>query len=362
MTKKKETAKSVALFGEEEVVSSASKKNAVKKISKTNKNSSKSDNKVKKDKPSSKEKSSKKDKEINKNENTNKSVKSSNVKSKSSDNKTSNTKKSRNSSINSSVAVSNNKTSKTKKNDRVSSRTSQRGLQDTGKESKCSSKRDKQTVSSAAKNTRSIKQPSSSRTKTSRIDKELEQSASNRAAIKDNNVPVKSKDSGRKEQEAGSYIDKLRAEAKKIRKAGKYQPANRVSAPQTIEWGPNPVKDDNSIVEIIINKQMKYVSPWSVKDGVYYEGLDSEFLVNRLRYQAEEEDKDLEAFNLALKTKYKTWESASTHKKIPEDLVFKYGSKLSWLILAKYNDVKKYSTKVRKKYSTQFAAITVLMN
>lgn len=360
MAKKKETAKSVALFGEDDVNISKSTKSVVKKTAKTTKSSSKSDSKSKKDKLSSKEKSSKKDKEIKKNETVNKSTKSSSTKS--STRKTSDTKKSRSTRISSSNTVSNSKTDKNKKNTGVSSRTSQRGLQNTAEKSKCAAKRDKQVVSSTAKNTRDIKQSSNSRTKASRIDKELDQSANSRTAVKDNDISIKSKDSGRKEQEAGSYIVKLRAEAKKIRKAGKYQPVNRVSAPQTIEWGPNPVKDDDSIVEIIVNKQMKYVSPWSVKDGVYYEGLDSEFLVNRLRYQAEEEDKDLEAFNFALKTKYKTWDAASTHKNIPEDLVFKYGSKLSWLTLAKYNDVKKYSKKVQKKYSIQFAAITVLKN
>lgn len=354
MAKKKETPKSIALFGNEE----EEVKIVKKKSSKTTKSSSKSDIKTKKEKPSSKKKSSIKEKETKKNESTNKSTKP--VSNKNSVGKSADVKKSRTRSSSASTIVSSDKTDKTKKVNRVSSRTSQRGLQDSGEKSKRTTKRDKQVVSTTTKSTGRSKQSTDNGPKATRDVNKEDRRNCTRSSSKDSSVPVKDKVSRREEQEDGSYISKLRAEAKKIRKAGKYEITERISGPQEIEWGPKAVKDDYSIVEIIVGGKMKYVSPWSIKDKSYYEGLDSEFIVNCLKFKSDEEDNDLNELNNSLGTKYKTWEKASAHKKLPEALVMKYGSKMDWSILLKNNDINKYSKKLKKKFSAELSSVVAL--
>ncbi len=60
-----------------------------------------------------------------------------------------------------------------------------------------------------------------------------------------------------------------------------YTQTSVMPAPMRIDNGPIQVKDEPYLVQIIIGGSEMYVSPWSVKDGIYHPGLDSEFLVHR---------------------------------------------------------------------------------
>lgn len=73
-------------------------------------------------------------------------------------------------------------------------------------------------------------------------------------------------------------------ESKKLWKKRKRELTNRIPPPKRITGKPKQVGDDFSIVAINVGGEYMEVSSWSVIDGVYYPGKDSEFLVHRLCY------------------------------------------------------------------------------
>lgn len=63
----------------------------------------------------------------------------------------------------------------------------------------------------------------------------------------------------------------------------RYQTTSSLPGPSTVERGPIPIKGEDFLVRITVNGVEKDVSPWSIKNGVYIPGLDSEFLVHCFR-------------------------------------------------------------------------------
>lgn len=357
MVKKKEIkTNSVALFGEE-IVEKKEKKEKKKEVkknsSKPTKSSSKSDLTKKTNKLTSKKNSSKSDKEIKKND-------TGISKSKSSSNR-------KNSSSNSSTN-SNSKRNSTKEKVQKVSVSSKRGSDNSSKERGNLAARNRKDIQTTSKGSRAAsksvaRNPENKRNPRLKDESKERKSSGLRKSVetvedKASKSRATEQDTPRQEQTAWGNLTELRKEAKKSRKT--YSQTERINYPQIVQWGPSPIKDDFSLVEIIVDGKMKIVSAWSVKNGMYYEGLDSEFLVNCLKYGSEENDKDLEEANSILGTKYKTWDKVSAHKKLPENVIMKFGSKLDWSILFKNNDMNKYSKKLKKKYSAEYSSAVAL--
>ena len=58
---------------------------------------------------------------------------------------------------------------------------------------------------------------------------------------------------------------------------------NVILPPKQITGKPKSIRDD--LVAIVVDGEYLEVSPWSVKDGVYHQGFDSNFLVKYLHYE-----------------------------------------------------------------------------
>ena len=356
MAKKKEVenTNSVALFDDVIETSVKPKKN-VKKADKQSKSSSKSDSKVKTNKLTKEKKSS--PKSSNKKEKKNEPTTKSNSKKPS---------KSKSASID-----NDNSSSRTKKKDIKQSGAKSKRLKDSKQEPKTTARRTAKSTSvskglkKSSDKSGDVSKKSKSRSST--VEHKLAEESRKSKRTVEREV-IASEDTGKRkrdrevesnEQKDGSDNFKLYRKAAK-REARELTFTDRISTPQVIEAGPNPVKDDFSIVEIIIGGKMKFVSPWSIKNGMYYEGLDSNFLVSRLKYVRPEDDPALAEFNKSLGTKYKDWEKASHHKNIDEPTLMKFGDKLDWSILFKTNDMNKYSKKVKKKFSAEYASAVTL--
>ena len=82
-----------------------------------------------------------------------------------------------------------------------------------------------------------------------------------------------------------SGIEKERTKSEKIKIAeypiSSFPESSAVMGPKTIEAGPVKISDEFEVWIIIDGKRYK-VSEWSVKDGVYHQGLDSHYLVHNL--------------------------------------------------------------------------------
>lgn len=140
----------------------------------------------------------------------------------------------------------------------------------------------------------------------------------------------------------------------------KYETVDSVPAPMTITGKPIPVINEPFLVEITVNGEKRNVSEWSVKNGVYHPGLDSEFLVHCLRYDtkpsAYNSDNDgITEFNRLTKSKYKTWEEASHYQKLTEKLLMEFGDKLHWDILFAEQDMDRFSDRAKKKFKSRYA-------
>lgn len=155
--------------------------------------------------------------------------------------------------------------------------------------------------------------------------------------------------------------DKPEREVKGVKKLKrKYETVDSVPAPMTITGKPIPVINEPFLVEITVNGEKRNVSEWSVKNGVYHPGLDSEFLVHCLRYDtktsAYNSDNDgITEFNKLTKSKYKTWEEASHYQKLTEKLLMEFGDKLHWDILFAEQDMDRFSDKAKKKFKSRYA-------
>jgi len=97
-------------------------------------------------------------------------------------------------------------------------------------------------------------------------------------SISSTNSAVRTESKGEQQKDKSNDIFK---EAK--RHKHKFTRGPELMGPRQIAAGPKTISDD--LVAIVIDKEYYEVSPWSVKDGVYYQGLDSHYLVNYLYYK-----------------------------------------------------------------------------
>lgn len=77
-------------------------------------------------------------------------------------------------------------------------------------------------------------------------------------------------------------IDADIKEAKKYWRKHRYDRTESISQPRAITGKPKQIDDDFSLVSIMVDGKYLEVSPWSIINGVYHPGLDSNFIVNRL--------------------------------------------------------------------------------
>ena len=255
--KKDDVKKSVALFGD--VIESNPSKKEAKKTSRSKKEAEGEDLKKKTSKSTSKTKTAKKDEPGNP---TNISI----------------SKSSNSTSSKSSKSVSN---SKTKKEVKETSGRKQRGTSSTAQKSKTSK-------GSAASNA-------------DRNDKDLNKVVKSRKSVKDNSKPSKDENPsarklgkksdnstrGNKEVERPKQRDSATNEeiiksAKRATKT-KRSRTNVILPPKQITGKPKSIRDD--LVAIVVDGEYLEVSPWSVKNGIYHQGLDSNFLVKYLHYE-----------------------------------------------------------------------------
>lgn len=73
-------------------------------------------------------------------------------------------------------------------------------------------------------------------------------------------------------------------DAKKLWRVKKRERTNIIPGAKRITGKPKSVSDDDSIVAIMVDGNYMEVSKWSVIDGIYYPGKDSNFLMYRLCY------------------------------------------------------------------------------
>lgn len=190
-------------------------------------------------------------------------------------------------------------------------------------------------------------------------DKNTKSAASRkRTHTEDKSVGNTNKRTKRDERPSYEGIEQLRKDYKRLKR--KQETTARISLPKTIIWGPYPINADEFLDEIVLDGgEYRQVSTWSIRDGQYHEGLDSEFIVNRLSYpQKNEEDNSLmmlAKFNKKMKTKYIDWTAASHHKGMKEQTIDEYGEFFDWLILFAENNMDNFSAKFKKKYKQKFA-------
>lgn len=67
------------------------------------------------------------------------------------------------------------------------------------------------------------------------------------------------------------------------RTKNRYQTTSSIPEPGAVEYGPVPIKGKEFLVRIKVRGEERDVSPWSIKNGIYIPGLDSEFLVHCYR-------------------------------------------------------------------------------
>ena len=174
-------------------------------------------------------------------------------------------------------------------------------------------------------------------------------------------VKEKSRNSKTDNRRTDIRDNKPEREVKGVKKLKrKYEIVDSVPAPMTITGKPIPVINEPFLVEITVNGEKRNVSEWSVKNGVYHPGLDSEFLVHCLRYDtrtsAYNSDNDgITEFNKLTKSKYKTWEEASHYQKLTEKLLMEFGDKLHWDILFAEQDMDRFSDRAKKKFKSRYA-------
>ena len=255
MAKKKEIVQSVALFDEEPVVSKKTKQEAPKQTSST----SKKEVKPKTSKLSKETKSSPKKKETKK---TTKKNDNSN------DNTNRNSLRGRD--------KTGNRNSSTKKESKETGGTKSKRASDTPKKSRVNSKSD---TKSTASNKRTAK-------KSVDTDKLPKKSVSKRTTRRDKKDSVRSTEAsvadGREKQASVNEVSTDLAAAKKHKHI--FTRGTEIWPPKQITGKPKSIKD-GELLAIVVDGEYLEVSPWSVKDGIYRQGLDGNFLVKYLHYE-----------------------------------------------------------------------------
>lgn len=197
------------------------------------------------------------------------------------------TGKSKSTSINKSSNSASSKSSKSASNSK------------TKKEVKETSGRKQRGTSSAAQKSKTSKRSAASNA--DRNDKDLNKAVKSRKSVKDNSKPSKDENPstrklgkksdnstrGNKEVERPKQRDSAANEeiiksAKRATKT-KRSRTNVILPPKQITGKPKSIRDD--LVAIVVDGEYLEVSPWSVKNGVYHQGLDSNFLVKYLHYE-----------------------------------------------------------------------------
>lgn len=139
----------------------------------------------------------------------------------------------------------------------------------------------------------------------------------------------------------------------------KYIEVDYVPGPVALSEKPIPINDDPTLVRVIIDGEKRDVSSWSIKNNIYYPGLDSEFLVHCLKYKSVSSDnfgRDmLDSFNVRTNSNYKNWKEASHYKNLTENLLMEYGDKMDWSILLAEHDMDKFSDKIKKKFKSKYS-------
>lgn len=158
-------------------------------------------------------------------------------------------------------------------------------------------------------------------------------------------------------------VDEPKKEVKGVKRLKQhYVIVDYVPSPSPITGKPVPVQDDGSLVEIVVNGEKRDVSVWSVQNGIYYPGLDGEFLVHCLKYKcvtsAIDNDSDNEGiaeFNKRTKSNYISWKEASHYQNLTEKLLVEFGDRMHWDILFEEHDMDKFSDSVKKKFKSKYA-------
>ena len=254
--KKDDVKKSVALFGD--VIESNPSKKETKKTSRSKKEAEGEDLKKKTNKSTSKTKTAKKDEPGN-------TTNSSNSKSRST-----------------TSAKSNNLNASSKPKKEVSKDTG--GKSPRPSDAKQKSKTSKRstavntndTVKGAGKTVKS-RQSVKADSNTS----ETESTSSKRIRVKVKSGSSRDTESPRTKERDSDANEEIFKRAKAHRH--KQVRTNVVQGPKQITGKPIPVHDD--LVAIVVDGEYLEVSPWSVKNGMYIQGLDSNFLVKYLHYE-----------------------------------------------------------------------------
>ena len=253
--KKDDVKKSVALFGD--VIESNPSKKEAKKTSRSKKEAEGEDLKKKTSKSTSKTKTAKKDEPGNP---TNISI-----------------SKSRSTTS----AKSNNLNASSKPKKEVSKDTGGKSPRpsDTKQKSKTSKRstavNTNDTVKGAGKTVKS-RQSAKADSNTS----ETESTSSKRTRVKVKSGPSRDTESPRTKERDNDANEEIFKRAKAHRH--KQVRTNVVQGPKQITGKPIPIHDD--LVAIVVDGEYLEVSPWSVKNGMYIQGLDSNFLVKYLHY------------------------------------------------------------------------------
>lgn len=262
MAKKKETVtNSVALFGEEpkEVKASVKSKKEAKTVSIRKKEDDGEALKKKTNKLTSKKKAVKKDE--------------------SKDNSNNSANKSR--SVVSSKRSTSDTSSKSKKEVSRKPRTKSEGTSDTKQKSKTSKgSSSSDTDNSVKKSDKVVKSRQSRKTDVEPVKAEPDTSKRTRTKAVELSTGSE-KPAGRKQRDAEANEEILRRA-----KANRHKQTRTsiIQGPKQITGKPKSLRDD--LVAIVVDGEYLEVSPWSVKDGVYHQGLDSNFLVKYLHYDS----------------------------------------------------------------------------
>ncbi len=175
------------------------------------------------------------------------------------------------------------------------------GRNSTGDKGNSTKKKDKEDGGRQSKRPSDTSKKSASTSKSS-----TKSTASSKRVSKTNDKPVKSSEdssvkrpakrveedsdrsteasvrSGGEKQTSPSTTDTDFAKAKKHKYV--FKRGTEIWPPKQITGKPRPVKD-GELLAIVIDGKYLEVSPWSVKDGIYRQGMDSNFLVTYLHYE-----------------------------------------------------------------------------
>lgn len=110
---------------------------------------------------------------------------------------------------------------------------------------------------------------------------EAKTGANTRSGTKIKNVSSRSENTTKGKSRVASSNEELFKSPR--RRKHKQEKTSRIQPPRQITGKPKVIND--FLVSIIIDGEYIEVSPWSIKDGIYHQGLDSNFLVKYLCYK-----------------------------------------------------------------------------